>query len=103
MLTLITKIFGVQGVKGDLHLKPTIDPSWFDESGQASVQIPFAGRLLRVVYHQKNDSEKLAPQQVTWNGQTLPTSTHASGLLIKRQDLLTIPDQGWQQLDITLA
>jgi cellobiose phosphorylase len=105
MLTLITKIFGIRGVNGDLFLKPALPPAWFDEEGKATVQIPFAGRMLRIVFHrsQATDSGKLSPQEVKWNGKKLLVFQSEEGLGIKREELLALPDQGWQQLDVTLA
>jgi cellobiose phosphorylase len=104
MLSLVTQIFGVQGLNGDLLIRPALDNSWFDENGQASVQTPFAGRLLRIVYHNRagKKPEQVVPIRIEWNGSELPCSVSEGGLLIKRQNILTFPDQDWQQLDVFL-
>ena len=104
MLTLITQVFGLRGILGDLQIKPELDRSWFDEQGQTAAHFSFAGRLLRVVYHLQGDQEsgELIPTRVEWNGKQLPTTTVEGGLLIKRQEILTIPSRETQRLDVFL-
>jgi cellobiose phosphorylase len=104
MLTLITQIFGLRGIQGDLYIKPEIDLSWFDEQDQTTAHFPFAGRLLRVVFHLLPDQEpgRLTPIRVEMTGQQLPTSSLEGGLLIMRKEILAIPAGDTQQLDVFL-
>lgn len=51
LLTLVTEVFGVKGALGDLTLSPKLVPAQFDAAGYASVSTLFAGRTLKVIYH----------------------------------------------------
>jgi cellobiose phosphorylase len=50
ILTLLTQSFGVRGEAGDLLISPKLVAEQFDKSGAASVQIYFAGSLVRIQY-----------------------------------------------------
>ena len=104
LLTLVTQMYGVRGVNGDLLINPALPISWFDENGQASLHSPFAERSLRFVIHNPSLLEPgdFTVLRVAFNGKDLSTSPFKEGLLIKRQQLLELPDQGWQQLDVYL-
>ncbi|MCR5417449.1 MAG: cellobiose phosphorylase [Lachnospiraceae bacterium] len=56
LLTVITEMFGIAGDAGDLVLEPKLVSSQFDSEGKASVDFPFAGCDLTVVY--KNAGKK---------------------------------------------
>jgi cellobiose phosphorylase len=51
LLTVLTEVLGVKGRFGDLVLEPKLVPDQFDADGQASVLTLFAGRKLKVTYH----------------------------------------------------
>jgi cellobiose phosphorylase len=51
LLTLVTEVFGVKGAWGDLALSPKLVPAQFDATGRASLSTLFAGRTLKVIYH----------------------------------------------------
>lgn len=50
LLTLLTEVFGVKGILGNLALSPKLVQSQFDAEGNAQVVTLFAGRKLTVVY-----------------------------------------------------
>ena len=50
MMTEVTQAFGVQGRGGDLVLAPQLLAAQFDAEGKAWVELPFAGRRLRITY-----------------------------------------------------
>ncbi|MCG3204467.1 MAG: hypothetical protein KCHDKBKB_01182 [Elusimicrobia bacterium] len=50
VLTLLTQVFGVRGLKGDLLLAPKLTPEQFDKRGRAAVSVRFAGSEVRVEY-----------------------------------------------------
>jgi cellobiose phosphorylase len=50
LLTLVTEVFGVKGVWGDLTLRPKLVTAQFDVTGRASISTLFAGRSLNVNY-----------------------------------------------------
>lgn len=49
MLTMITQVYGVHGVAGDLVITPKLMKEQMDEEGKAILQLPFAGKKLEVV------------------------------------------------------
>jgi cellobiose phosphorylase len=51
MFTLITQVFGVRGVDGDLLIEPKLVPEQFDQEGIASIHSHFAGRQMVVEVH----------------------------------------------------
>jgi cellobiose phosphorylase len=50
VLTLLTQVFGVRGVAGDLSLAPKLEPDQYDKNGVASVAVRFAGANVAVRY-----------------------------------------------------
>lgn len=48
MLTMITEVFGVRGDLGDLVIAPALMPKQYNENGQASLTMEFAGRKLEI-------------------------------------------------------
>lgn len=51
MLTMVMQVFGIRGECGDLILSPKLVVDQFDEEGDACIRLHFAGKPLRVVYH----------------------------------------------------
>jgi cellobiose phosphorylase len=51
LLTMLTEVFGVKGRLGDLLLQPKLVREQFDAMGNASVTAHFAGKKVRVFYH----------------------------------------------------
>ncbi len=51
LLTLVTQAFGVCGRRGDLHLRPGLVAAQFNADHEAVIELTFADRRLRVVYH----------------------------------------------------
>ena len=50
MMTVITQMYGVRGEMGNLKLAPKLMESQFDANGNAFVQLPFAGKELKICY-----------------------------------------------------
>ncbi len=57
MLTMITEVFGVRGIAGDLILCPKLLACQFDADGAASITIPFAGKNLTVFYQNSGSKD----------------------------------------------
>lgn len=51
LLTVLTEMFGVKGILGDLKLEPKLMTEQFDGEKKASVNLIFADRSIRVEYH----------------------------------------------------
>ena len=63
LLTMLTEVLGIKGRLGDLVLEPKLVPEQFDVDGQASVLTLFAGRKLKVTYHN--------PDRLPWGAYTI--------------------------------
>ena len=50
LFTMITEVFGVRGVFGNLLVHPKLLAEQFDEAGTASVSVTFAGKQFHVTY-----------------------------------------------------
>jgi cellobiose phosphorylase len=50
LLTLVTRVFGIYGILGDLAVAPKLVSSQFDLDGNAGLTTLFAGRMLDVIY-----------------------------------------------------
>ena len=50
LLTVLTEMFGVKGSMGNLRLEPKLLLDQFDHNGQASVELTFAERKLKINY-----------------------------------------------------
>jgi cellobiose phosphorylase len=51
LLTLVAEVFGVQAELGDLVLAPRLVLDQFDQEGVASITTVFAGKKLKISYH----------------------------------------------------
>ena len=55
LLTVVTRMFGVRGEKGQLCLAPNLRKEQFDAQGNASISLMFQGKKINVQY--KNASK----------------------------------------------
>lgn len=55
LLTVLTEMYGVKGVYGNLGLEPKLLLEQFNEENKALAELVFAGRKVKIVYH--NDSK----------------------------------------------
>ncbi len=102
-LTLLTRVFGIKGIDGDLLIEPKFHPRQFGDSRMVSVQRIFAGRKLEIRFTDAKTttrrSRKIA--KASLNGQDLALK-ESGGLLIKRNKILTLPIHKINILDIIL-
>ena len=54
---MITEVFGVRGVFGNLLVHPKLLAEQFDEAGTASVSVTFAGKQFHVTYRNTDRKE----------------------------------------------
>lgn len=50
LMTMITEVFGVRGVAGDLVIHPKLLAEQFNSEGIASIAVDFAGKRLKIAY-----------------------------------------------------
>jgi cellobiose phosphorylase len=104
LLALVTRVFGVYGLRGDLALAPKLVAEQFDATGNAGVTTLFAGRKLVVTYQnpQRLDAGKYRIGSVTLNGTALPSENRSGTQVISRKVLAALPEQGEHHLMVTL-
>ncbi len=57
LMTMVTESFGIKGCKGDLKIEPKLVKEQFDENGQASVSLIFAGKNITVTFENKSGKD----------------------------------------------
>ena len=62
MLTMITAVYGVRGELGNMIIAPALMPEQYNENGEASVSLEFAGHEFDILVH---DSDKKMPGETT--------------------------------------
>ena len=90
VLTQLIHVFGVRGHRGSLVLAPQLVQEEFDKKGIASVNCQFAGKCLRVEYHnpKKLDAGEYAVKEILINGKPMTFRSIAPGRAsIKRSSI----------------
>ncbi|MCR5283287.1 MAG: cellobiose phosphorylase [Lachnospiraceae bacterium] len=103
LLTVITEMFGIRGRAGDLVLSPNLLKEQFDDSGRASVDIPFAGTDLTVVYQNVGGKEwgEYAIEKAVLD-QEKTYSARDGAVLIPKADLKAL-GEGRHVIEVTLS
>jgi cellobiose phosphorylase len=91
LLTLVTEVFGLRGVLGDLQLAPRLVLAQFDRQGQAQLKTRFAGKVLQVTYFNPEGLDWNTYQlgEVRLDGVMLPVEPGAMQLKIPRTQIET--------------
>jgi len=99
MMTVITQVFGVRGEMGDLLFDPKLLKNQFDNEGNASLNLQFAGKDFCVQYHNPDmlDYDAYKVGKVVINGGELSAGADR----IPLSDIQKLGD-GKQMVDITL-
>ncbi len=105
LLTMLTEVLGVKGRSGDLVLEPKLMPEQFDADGRASVLTLFAGRKLRVTYHN--------PDRLPWGvytitgirlgGEGVSYEGQGGAAILPRSAIMALASEGVHSLDVFLA
>jgi cellobiose phosphorylase len=105
LLTLLTEVFGVHGHLGDLALSPKLVRSQFDDAGEAEVGTLFAGRRLRVVYHNPShlDVDAYDIHAIKLDGQPVPFEGHAGVALLPRKVIVGLDEGQTHRVDVSLS
>jgi cellobiose phosphorylase len=87
LLTIVTQIFGVRGLMGDLVLEPKLVVEQFDSSGKARIVTLFAGKTLEVIYHnlKKLDYGQYCLTAVNINGQHIADPPDCNKAVLPRE------------------
>ncbi len=84
ILTVLTQVFGVRGLYGDLLLSPKFTKNDFNQTKEVSVETQFAGKKIKVIYknEKKISYEHYCVSKVTINGKEL------KGLELNKKEVL---------------
>ncbi|MDD4849377.1 MAG: cellobiose phosphorylase [Gemmiger sp.] len=104
LLCMLTQSFGVRGCKGDLLLAPALTAQQFDAAGNAVVECSFAGRALRILYHNPHFVEPDAYKAATATlaGESYPYNAAVGGVLIPRAALLKLDENETLTMEVTI-
>lgn len=105
LFTLITQVFGIRGVDGDLVIDPKLMPDQYDEQGIASIRSHFAGRelLFEFLNAQKFPPDQVRVSQVTLNQRTAAFDPYGSGARLSRQVIEALPPGQIHHIRIDLS
>ncbi|MBN1409865.1 MAG: cellobiose phosphorylase [Spirochaetales bacterium] len=89
LLTVLTRMFGVQGFLGDLSIKPALAAEQFDANHSAGVRTLFAGIVFNITFKNIPGKEcyEYRIKSVSLDGKAVDHPTGAGEALIKREDI----------------
>lgn len=102
MLTMITEAFGVRGKAGDLLICPKLVKEQFDEEGNASICLTFAGKDFEVVYHNP-DKLEYGSYEITQAVCDEKSAAHAECTVVVDKNAVTKMSAGKHRIDVYLA
>ncbi len=104
MLTMLTRVFGVRGVNGDLMVEPKLEAEHFDSRSCASVERNFAGRRIQVKFlnPKRLACGRYKIVRAALNAKELPIGSNEY-LVFSREVLLGLPAHKLNSIEIHLA
>jgi cellobiose phosphorylase len=95
LLTLVTQVFGVRGVAGDLVLSPKLRVNQFSAENEASIRTVFAGRRLRIVYQNPEglDWDVYQIDSIKINGHQALFRREGNAVILERAQIATLDEQ----------
>ena len=105
LLTMLTEVLGVKGRLGDLVLEPKLVPEQFGADGQASALTLFAGRKLRITYHNADrlpwGAYRIAG--IRLGGKEVPYERYGQAAILPQGTLTALAEEKVHALDVLLA
>ncbi|MBT2292888.1 cellobiose phosphorylase [Paenibacillus albidus] len=105
LLTMVTEVFGVKGILGDLLLAPKLVKEQFDADGTASIRTLFAERTLEVCY--RSSGSRIYGEyrigKVTLNGAELALQHSPEGVIIPRSRLEALAAGELHRVEVELV
>jgi cellobiose phosphorylase len=104
LLTLVTEVFGVRGNMGNLSLDPKLVNPQFDETGEAYLTTLFAGKTLKIRYHnpQTLDYGEYQIDEIKIEGQSVNFTRTGNTIIIQRE-LITQVSKPSIHLEVNLV
>ncbi|WP_099469248.1 GH36-type glycosyl hydrolase domain-containing protein [Konateibacter massiliensis] len=103
LLTMITEVFGVRGVAGDLCIEPKLMADQFDEAGNAQLDLIFAGKQLHICIcnPQKKEYGSYRISKVLIDTAASKITESGAKFVIEREVLMTLDDTV-HEIELTL-
>jgi hypothetical protein len=88
----VTEVFGVRGDMGNLSLTPKLVSDQFDQDGNARLTTLFAGKTLKICYHNPEhlDFGEYQIQDIQIEEQPAQFSRKGNSVIIQREDITQI-------------
>jgi cellobiose phosphorylase len=105
LLTMLTEVLGVKGRLGDLVLDPKLVREQFDADGRASVLTLFAGRKLKVTFHNPDHLPwgVYSIAEIRLDGWPVSHERRGKAAILPRSTLTALGEQKLHTLDVWLA
>lgn len=102
LLSLVTEVFGVKGLLGDLTLEPKLVQEQYEDNHEASIVALFADRKLIVNYVNKNLTPygQYEVQSVSINGESIPVQMLDQAVVIDRARILGLPEDKVNEIEV---
>jgi cellobiose phosphorylase len=103
LMTMLNEVFGVRGTYGDLLLAPRLQVSHFSNEDVAKVHTNFAGKSLKIIYHNADqlDVGQYQIGEVMVNKQALHLLEAEQGVVIPRDVITSWPSP--TQVEVSLV
>ena len=105
LLTMLDEVLGIKGQLGDLVLEPKLVPEQLDAGSRVSVLTRFAGRRLRVTYHN--------PDRLPWgaygiagmqlDGEAASYERHGAAAILPQSTIAALAADEIHSLEVVLA
>ncbi len=105
LLTMVTQVFGIRGILGDLLLEPKLVRDQFDSFGEASISTQFAQRTLQVIYHNPDKLEygEYQIKKTLLNGIPVENQQNTASVIIKREHFTALSNRERYRIDVLLG
>jgi cellobiose phosphorylase len=104
ILTMLTQVFGVRGLNGDMIIEPKLSLEHFSNGPSVSVERNFAGRRIKIKFlnPKKLPYGQYRIVKACLNSRSLPIDKH-SYLVFSREVILGLPAHKPSLIEIHLA
>ena len=106
LLTVLTRVFGVRGIFGDMLIQPMLTKKQFNKDGIAEVQTLFANKIIIIKYNNNSKKEygDYSIQLVKLNNNEIEYKKYNNnGIIIKRTIIENLKNTGSNIFEIILG
>ncbi|MCX5696417.1 MAG: cellobiose phosphorylase [Candidatus Omnitrophica bacterium] len=105
VLTLLTQVFGVRGVYGDLMLEPKLNAEQFKNTKEISITANFAQKRIRVIYSNplQKDFGKYSIKKISLNNKIIANDINSCRYLFPRKKFLSLAAKNHNMIEVNLG